>query len=290
MPRTKKTSTNAVKKIDKQLDKLLQEKKEMEGIPILNRAEIEAKEKELDSKKKTTKKSTSTKKTTTKKTTTTKKAAPKKVDEVKEEVKETKKTTAKKSTTPKKTTTKKTTTKKTTPKKVEEVKEEKVVPKKEEAVVVTERKTKAPKKSDVVVVAERKVRSGKKKAVTKKSVTITLEEKENLKKKNKDKVSESTLKLNKLVEEIRDIYSDASNNVSVDKDLKKIIEEDKNKKKQRIIEDETSIIPVGEITDENLYYNKLSYKVLNVIMWILFVIFMILFIAFIAFIIYVCTY
>ena len=78
MPRTKKTSNNAVKKIDKQLDKLLKDKKEMEDIPVINRAEIEKKLKEDE--KKTTKKTT-TKKSTTKTTTsksTTKKTVAKK--------------------------------------------------------------------------------------------------------------------------------------------------------------------------------------------------------------------
>ena len=78
MPRTKKTSNNAVKKIDKQLDKLLKDKKEMEDIPVINRAEIEKKLKEDE--KKTTKKTT-TKKSTTK--TTTSKSTTKKTEKEK---------------------------------------------------------------------------------------------------------------------------------------------------------------------------------------------------------------
>ena len=47
----KKSNKNAMKKIDKQLDKLLKEKKEIEDIPIVNRKEIEKKKNNTNNKK-----------------------------------------------------------------------------------------------------------------------------------------------------------------------------------------------------------------------------------------------
>ena len=47
----KKSNKNAMKKIDKQLDKLLKEKKEIEDIPVVDRREIEKKKNNINNKK-----------------------------------------------------------------------------------------------------------------------------------------------------------------------------------------------------------------------------------------------
>lgn len=101
----KKSSSNAIKKLDEQI-KTLTPEIEKEALPILNKKEIDSKAKEVvektPTKKKTLKKST-TKKTTAKKTTSTKTKSSTKKTTTKSKAS---KTGAKKSTTRKKTTTK----------------------------------------------------------------------------------------------------------------------------------------------------------------------------------------
>lgn len=187
MANTKKKSTS--KKVDKKLDELLKDKKNLD-----NTTEI----KKITNKDKKT--------TTAKKKTTTKNAEPKKTT-----VSSVKKTTTKKSTS------KKTTAKKTT----------------------TTRK--------------------------KKDKFLIVDEVNNLD--SSKSMSESTLKLNELSKQIRDLYEK--------------VEEKKE-----------------PITIENLYVQDSedderidkAYIILNRITIILFIIFMILFIAFIAFVVYICTY
>ena len=101
----KKSSSNAIKKLDEQI-KALTPEIEKEALPILNKKEIDSKAKEVvektPTKKKTHKKST-TKKTTAKKTTSTKTKSSTKKTTTKSK---TSKAGTKKSTTRKKTTTK----------------------------------------------------------------------------------------------------------------------------------------------------------------------------------------
>ena len=120
-----------------------------------------------------------------------------------------------------------------------------------------------------------------------KSIVITLEEENNIKSKNKVKnkikneINESNLKLDKLEKELRTLYKNAKDNVVVNKELEEVLSDDKPLDSKKIIKEDT---------DDILYYNRKSYKRINLITWILFIMFMLLFIAFVIFIIYVCTY
>ena len=159
-----------------------------------------------------------------------------------------KKTTTKKNTTAKKTTTKKDTTKKTTTKK-ETVK--KTTTKKAVKEDVSKKNVKQPKKT----VPKKEIS---------KTISISNEEKEQLKKKNS--MGESTKKLNDLVDKLRTLYSKKESNAT-NINIEKFVWAEAN----------------TEVFDK-------TYKLLNRVTWILFIIFMILLIAFIAFVIYVCTY
>ena len=67
MTMAKKTSSNAVKKIDKQLDKLLKEKKELEDIPVIDKKEIDKKIREDKRKNSTRGRASSTTRNSSKK-------------------------------------------------------------------------------------------------------------------------------------------------------------------------------------------------------------------------------
>ena len=69
MTMAKKTSSNAVKKIDKQLDKLLKEKKELEDIPVIDKKEIDKKIREDKRKNSTRGRASSTTRNSSKKDT-----------------------------------------------------------------------------------------------------------------------------------------------------------------------------------------------------------------------------
>ena len=108
------------------------------------------------------------------------------------------------------------------------------------------------------------------------------EEKERAKKSRKKidiNASESTIKLNKLIEEIRTIYE--SEDFTYDFET---IDEIKSDEKE--IEDTTTITT----TDTTVDTDKGNFLFLNIIIGILSFIFIAMLIAFIAFIIYVCTY
>ena len=168
----KKSSTNAVKKLDKQINELKKNSSSKdEKTPVVSKKELKdgiEKAKKASTTKKTTKKSSGTKKTTAKKSTTSKTTSKKKTT--------TKKTTAKKTTT-KKSSTKKTTAKKVAPK----AKKEAVIVAPEKPVKIEEKveKIDKPVRDDVVVTPSKKKEDNTSKEKTvKDDVLVTPEKKD----------------------------------------------------------------------------------------------------------------
>lgn len=219
---SKKSNKNAMKKIDKQLDKLLKEKKEIEDIPIISRKEINKKAIQKNNDKKTTS----------------------------QKVNKTSSSNNKKQVTKKNN-------------------------RKSEAIVVKERKGKNSKKKKkvAVVVPERKTNIQKNKPIEKKELPKKVE--------RVKKVSESTIKLQKLEEEIRTLYEKEEFNKAETESTKTI----------DVVPDNDIIISdvINHKDDIENDYDS-GNRVLNIIILILFIIFLIMFLIFIGFIIYVCTY
>lgn len=140
---------------------------------------------------------------------------------------------------------------------------------------------KSNRKSDALVVRER----GRKNSKNKKEgiVAPSRKKKENFEKKQKKvKVSESTMRLQKLESEIRSLY-DKVEDVVEDIEFEKTVDTTEDV----IISD--IVIRNKESNEEDIHYD-LGDKILNGITMFLFVIFMIMFIAFVCFVVYVCTY
>ncbi len=217
---SKKSSRNAMKKIDKQLDKLLKEKREIDDTSTVDRKEIQKKVREISHKE--------VKKNTTSKNTVKNRSVKKNN-------------------------------------------------RKSDAIVVQERKKKSnnSRKKEAIVVKERKEKPIKKKPIQKKEAPKKV--------KKEKKVGESTMRLQKLEEEIRTLYDKVED----------VVEDIESTKSVDVISGENLVITDVIVKDkeelEEEPYDR-GGRILNIIALILFVIFLIMFIMFIGFIIFVCTY
>ena len=159
--------------------------------------------------------------------------------------------------------------------------------KKKEAIVTPERKN-STKRKDSVVVPERKKEStsGNNRTNKKRKVVVSQKTKQNLKRKTttQNEVSEHTLRLNQLVDDMKSLY-DADNVIEdIKKEQEKLEEPDFYEDPATLVTDAAIRQPDDEIVP------KRKINALNIIAVILFVIFILLLIAFIIFLIYVCTY
>ena len=159
--------------------------------------------------------------------------------------------------------------------------------KKREVIIAPERKNTTKRKESVVVPERKKVSSGANNHTDKKrKVVVSQKTKQQLKRKTttQNEISEHTLRLNQLVDDMKSLY-DAENVIEdIKKEQEKLEEPDFYEDPSTLVTD--AIVHKGE--DEILPKRKIN--ALNIIAVILFVIFILLLIAFIVFLIYVCTY
>ena len=162
--------------------------------------------------------------------------------------------------------------------------------KKSEPIVVPERKNTA-KKKEAIVTPERNTKTTsntkKKNYMNKRRVVVSQTTKQNIKKSSsKTEVSEHTLRLNQLENDMRNLYDEA------DQVIESIKKEQEKTDKITVIEEPATLVTdvvVRGKEDEELS-SKRKISSLSIITIILFVIFILLLIAFIAFLVYVCTY
>lgn len=292
--KAKKTSSNAVKKLNKQLDQLLKEKKELDDTAVIKKAEIESIKKK-EAKNKNTSKKTSPKKdvkktqakkkkTSTPKTTTTKKKEaivtperPNKNRDTDTIVFTPKRRTNKKNTVP---TTRKEIKKYKTTKAPRKVKGNAPKPKNYTTpkIISTQEvvDNSVPKIIKEIPVEEKtKTKKTAPKTEPKKTKKVESKKEQPEPKKEEKKIGESTAKIMNLEKEMRSLY-DKVNDVVDEIDN----EEDKNDKP----------VTIPNIVEKEEQPEKKGIGILNMIMFGLMVIFTILLLIFIAFIIYVCTY
>lgn len=154
-----------------------------------------------------------------------------------------------------------------------EIEKKKNTKSKKEAIVVPSRKNKNNKK-DAIVVKERKdtkKKSSKKRVLSNKNVKVE----------EKVKVSEATMRLQKLEKEIRTLYDKVED----------VVEDIESDKTVDIIPGKDIIITDACVSSSNDDTSLDRESIIwNCIVVSLLVIFMILFIAFVGFVIYVCTY